>query len=137
MSTLISQAIGGTSQPGPARTLNQLSQGIVPDALQAQYKQNLDRSMADITERMGLVGNRFGTDLSRTLAEAAGQANVNLSAEAIRNALAAIQEIMGGGTSQSQLEFQGGQAALDRAHQDYTAQNNSFLNLLPLLIGQG
>jgi hypothetical protein len=115
------------------------SRGVIPPAIQAQYQQNLNQSMGDITEKMGVVGNRFGTDLSRTLADAAGRANVNLSAGAMDRALQAISQILGLGTAQSGLEFTGQQSALDRAHQDFLQANqqSSFESLLPLLLGIG
>jgi hypothetical protein len=136
---LLRASIGGTSQQGPGQTLNLFSRGVIPPAIQAQYQQNLNQSMGDITEKMGVVGNRFGTDLSRTLADAAGRADVNLSAGAMDRALSAISQILGLGTAQSGLEFTGQQSALDRAHQDFLQANqqSSFESLLPLLLGLG
>ncbi len=116
---LLSSAINGSSAPGPGQTLNQMSQGIVPKATQDQFLQNQKLENATITESMGKVGNRFGTDLSRTLADAAGRANVNLSASAMDRALQAIGSILGLGTAQSGLELTGTDSALNRMQQAF------------------
>jgi hypothetical protein len=124
---------GGT---GPGGTLNQLSTGQIPPAIEKQFQQNIADQNAAITEKMGAVGNRFGTDLSRTLADAAGRANVNLAGDAMTRALGAINSIINLGSGQQTLEFGGQQAALDRAHQDFLAsqQGDSFASLLPFLL---
>lgn len=135
---LLTASIQGGSGGGPAgSTLYSLSGGNVPAATQAAFEQNLERSMADITESMGVVGNRFGTDLSRMLAEAANQANVALAAEAMDRALAATGQIIGLGTGQSALEFTGNENSLDRANQDFLATQNSDTELINLLIQMG
>lgn len=121
---LLHAAISGGGGGGPAgTTLHSLAGGQIPAATLAAYRQNQALEDASITESMGKVGNRFGTDLARTIADAAGRSNVNLSASAMDRALAAIQQIIGLGTGQSNLEFAGNQAALDRANQDFLASS--------------
>lgn len=130
---------GAGSMPA-AQTLYNLSAGKTPPAIAAQYAQNLEQQKAQITEGMGVMGNRFGTDLARTLMDAAGRSGVNLSAEMARMAADAASRIGALGTSASQLEFTGDQAALDRAHQDYMLAQQADLmmsQLIPLLIGAG
>lgn len=137
---LLTAAIGGNSGGrGPAQTLHRLSKGGIPDATMAAYQQNQALQNAAITESMGAVGNRFGTDLARTLADAAGRLNVNLSAAGMDRALAAIAQIIGLGQGQSNLEFAGQEGALNRANQDFLATQggDSFTQLLPLLLGLG
>lgn len=137
---LLRAAISGGSKGGPAgTTLHSLAGGEIPAATLAAYRQNQALEDAAITEKMGVVGNRFGTDLARTIADAAGRSNVNLSASAMDRALAAISQIIGLGTGQSNLEFAGNQAALDRANQDFlaTSQNELPPWLLQMLISGG
>ena len=137
---LLTAAIKGGGLGGPAgKTLYSLSGGNIPEAIQKQFQMNLDRSNANVTERMGLVGQRFGTDLTRTLSEASNLANVNLSAAAMDRALAAISQIIGLGTGQSALELQGSEGALNRASQQFMASqaNDPMLALLQLLLSAG
>ena len=136
---LTASIFGGSGGGAPGKTLNMLAAGQIPDATLAAYRQNQALEDASITEKLGVVGNRFGTDLTRTLADAAGRSNVNLSAQAMDRALAAISQIIGLGTGQSNLEFAGNQAALDRANQGFlSAQQNSGLPpWLLALLAQG
>jgi hypothetical protein len=134
---LLTSSLTGKGNP-LGQTLYQLGTGQIPPAIEAQFLQNLGISNANIMESMGKVGNRFGTDISRTLATAADQAGVNLSADAMDRALSAIQEIIGLGGQQENLEFAGNQASLDRANQDFLAGgsgSNLLTQLLPVLLG--
>lgn len=134
---LLTASINGGS--GVGGNLHNLAMGQIPAATLAAYRQNQALEDASITESMGKVGNRFGTDLARTLADAAGRSNVNLSASAMDRALSAISQIIGLGTGQSNLEFAGNQAALDRANQDFLASGQNELPpwLLQMLISGG
>lgn len=153
LSQFFSGALGLQQPKSPlAGVLRDYGSGKIPPNILANFRNELDRSNAGITESFGKVGARFGTDLADTLSRNAGQATTGLFAGAEDRALDAIRTALGVGTTTAGLQFQRSEGGLDRLIQDLAqrrqleglgmqldaASQNSLMDfIIRLLLGGG
>lgn len=84
-------AMGGPSNFGvPVSSLTaEMARGEAPGNTLAQFRNELDRSQAQVMESLGTTGQRFGTGLAETMDRNAQEALTSLGAETEKNSLAA------------------------------------------------
>ena len=123
LNMLFSGSVTGQGGGPIGNMLYALGQGQLPRPLAEQITSTTN-------EQFGKLGARFGTDLGTAVSRGLAQASST-------QALNAINQILGLGGTTAGFQFQRGEDALQRAMQEFIAQQqmDPITSLLPTLLG--